>query len=163
MKAHKLLFLVLTAAATAASAGARANYDVSVYLANPNYGFAGGTIAAAQNSADTKQSIVCNITVNAINTASPSRTLTCQAVDALNNMGWCTLSNPPQSVVDLITSLNDTSYLGFQWNKSNSVCTQLYVERNSMQVPRGATTMSTTSTRTAAPAVPPMADALEQK
>ncbi|ADO73908.1 hypothetical protein [Stigmatella aurantiaca] len=162
MKEKKLLFLLLTLAATVASAGAKANYEVSVYLANPTYGSAGGTIAAAQNSADTRQSILCSITVNASNPAAPTRNLTCQAVDALGNLGWCILSNPPQAMVDLITSLNDTSYLGFQWNKSNSVCTQLTVERSSLQAPRGGTSLST-ATRTAAPSVSPMADALEQK
>ncbi|MDC0713760.1 hypothetical protein POL68_35160 [Stigmatella sp. ncwal1] len=102
MNDNKLLFLLFTLAATAASAGAKANYEVSVYLANPTYGSAGGTIAAAQNSAGTRQSILCNITVNVSNPTAPTRTLTCQAVDALGNLGWCILSNPPQAMADAL-------------------------------------------------------------
>ncbi len=79
LKTHQLFFLLSTLLATAASAGARANYFVSVYLTNPSYGFAGGTIAAAQNSTDTKQSIVCTVSTNL---SAGSRTLSCQAVES---------------------------------------------------------------------------------
>lgn len=162
MKANKLLFLLSTFVATAASAGDSVNWDVSVSLGNPSIGYAGGAIAAARNSADTNQYIGCIITVNYINTSTPQRTLKCQAVDAAGNAGSCTLNSPPQSVVDLITSLDDTSFLGFFWNKPSLVCTQLFVERSSMQVPSGGTP-ALTATRAAAPVASPMPEAREQK
>jgi hypothetical protein len=160
LKTHQLFFLLSTLLATAASAGAKANYFVSVYLTNPSYGFAGGTIAAAQNSTDTRQSIVCNVNVNL---STGTRTLTCQAVDATGAVGWCTLNSPPQSVVDMVLSLNDTSYLGFYWDKATSVCTQIFVERNSMQVPRGGTTSLATSDTAAPAGVSPMEQARERR
>lgn len=158
---NKMLCLLLIVFATAASAGNKGNYPVTVFLAHPTVAWAQGSIAAAYNSADSNQFIGCMLRVDT--SSSTSTSLFCSAVDAAGVSGQCTMYYPPQAVIDMINSLNDTSSLGFQWNKSSGLCTLIQVERSSYQMPRvGSTTALNTSTNSEAPKMMALPGAVQE-
>ena len=131
MKANKLLFLFFTFVATVASAGAKFNSEVFVEkLPPPNWGQAKGSIAAARASADLNQYIWCRVGVNT-SSGTPFRYLTCEARNAAGVTGYCSVTNPSQWMVDLVTSLRDTDILWFWWTQNDSVCREINVDRTS--------------------------------
>ncbi len=131
MRANTLLFLLFTFVATVASAGAKVNSEVFVEkLPPPNWGQAKGSIAAARASADSNQYIGCRIFVNT-SSGTPVRQLTCEARNAAGVTGSCSVSNPSQWMVDLVTSLRDTDILWFWWTQLDSVCREISVDRTS--------------------------------
>ena len=131
MKTHKLMYVLLTLFATAASAGEKINSEVKVnLLPYPNWSDAKGSIAAAQASADPYQYIGCRITVN-MNSGTPVRMLFCSARTATGVAGYCSMLNPPQSIIDQLTSLRETDILWFFWNPNNGTCMEVNVDRGS--------------------------------
>ena len=126
-----MLFLLPVLLSTVASAGAKVNSEVGVsLLPPPNYASAWGSIATAQASPDSMQSIGCRIAVNTTS-GTAVRSLSCSARTSTGVTGSCYMNNPPQAIVDLITSLRDTDILAFYWNQSTSTCMEVNVERTS--------------------------------
>jgi len=126
-----MLYLLVTLFATAASAGAKTNSEVVVsLLPHPNWSDAKGSIAAAQASADSVQYIGCRIAVN-LASGTPVRSLMCSARSAAGTYGSCSMTNPPQSIIDQITSLRETDILWFFWTPNNGMCMEVNVERGS--------------------------------
>jgi hypothetical protein len=104
-----------------AFAGSSANNTVT---AGSTYGY--GALRAARLSADSTQEIAC--VVEGPNTG--SQYIECDATDAAGHYGWCYASAPPQAWINMLSALNESSWLEFVGD-SDHHCTYIVVSADS--------------------------------